>query len=39
MTISGIDMFRLNNGKIVNYLDVNHQMKIQPGFNQSAVLA
>ncbi|HEX7475530.1 MAG TPA: ester cyclase [Dehalococcoidales bacterium] len=39
MTISGIDMFRLDNGKIVNYLDINHQMKIQPGFNPSAALA
>ena len=36
MVISGIDVFRLENGKVVDYKDAAYQLNALPGFNPGA---
>ncbi len=36
MTVSGVDIFHLDNGKITQHLDAAHQINALPGFNRQA---
>ena len=38
VTISGIDIFRIKNGQVIGYLDINHQMKIGPEIRRSVTV-